>query len=49
MNKRIGKRIDQVARDEADLAVLIAGDVTSQTVDISAKHGRLERGQPLPE
>ena len=44
-----GKRIDDVAGDQAGFAVLVAGDVAGRPVDEHAELGRLERGQLLRE
>ena len=47
MDKRIGQGVDQVAGDQADLAVLVAGDVAGESVDEDPELGRLERGELL--
>ena len=39
----IGQGVDDVAGDHADDAVLVAGDVAGQTVDVDAELGGLER------
>ena len=44
MDEGVGEGVDDVAGDQADFAVLVAGDVAGQSVDEDAELGRLEGG-----
>lgn len=39
----VGETVHKVPGDQADLAVLVLGDVAGQAVDVNAQRGRLER------
>src|SRR6266536_5016423 len=45
----IGQGIDDIASDQANLAVLVAGDVAGEAVGVDAEHGGVEGGQALAD
>ena len=49
MDEGVGEGVDDVAGDQADLAVLVAGDVAGESVDEDAELGGLEGGELLAE
>ena len=49
MDEGVGQGVDDVAGDHADLAVLVAGDVAGQAVDVDAELRGLERRELLAD
>ncbi len=44
----VGKRIDDIAGDQADLAVLVAGDIAGQAVYVDAERAASKAGSFWP-